>query len=163
MKPEIERTPRDIWSLLPEDGQKLATVIAQGRGSALSDWLIDGLSKNETLGFDREKGMKALREHGVLEEVTLIQEMQEQLQQIPLPREIILLPVHEVPTEKLPEKFQGPTEEERKYLRLASEIREYDKNRKKNPAKNKPLERPRYRLTDDFQAFLEQRFNSMAS
>jgi len=159
MSSEAEQlTPKDIWSKLPEDGQKLAISLATGRGLSQGKWFIDAMSQDDSIGFDAEKGMKALSDVGALEEVTLIQERREQLSRMKKPREIMLVPITEVPPERLKERLGDLTDDERSYLRLAHDIEEYEQNRDKQPERYKGWEEPRYRLSSKFQSFIEQQF-----
>lgn len=148
--------PKDIWANLSEDGQKCAIALATGGGLTQGKWFIDAMSQDDSIGFDQERGLSGLRDTGVLEEITLIQEKKEQLDKMEKPREIMLIPVTEVPAEKLKERLSDLTDAERSYLRLQGEIAEYGQNKGKQPERYKGWEEPRFRLTSRFQSFIEE-------
>lgn len=152
-----EATPEMILSRLPEDGVRLAIVLSTGGGTSQGEWFIDDMSQDGEIGFDKEEGMEALFEFGVLEKVTFIQEREEQLAALPRPREVLMMPIEELDSEQINKRFDTrPTDEESKYLRLASDIEKYRKNRDKHPERYKNWEEPRYRLSPEFQDFLDQ-------
>jgi hypothetical protein len=157
-----DKTPEafnDVWSRLSEDAQKLAISLATGGGLTQGKWFLEAMSRDDQIGFDLDKSMKELSGSGLLQEVTLIQEKREQLARMPKPREIILTPLDQVPSDRLKERLgMSLTDSEREYLRLAHDIEEYEANREKYPDRYKGWEEPRFRLSPEFQGFIDTTF-----
>lgn len=159
-----ELVPKEIWSKLSVDGQKLAISLAaaqMGSRRTQGKWLIDAMSKDgDKTVYDIEKSMKELSDFGVLEEVTLIEEKREQLTTMQKPDEIMLMPLTEVPPERFKERLRDLTDDERKYMSLAHEIEEFDQNHEKYADRYKGWVVPRFRLAASFQSFIDEQFKS---
>ena len=147
MGPSKELTPANIWGQLSRDAKLLTFFLASGHGLSQGQELIEVMSQNETMGFDREKAMAELSDTGVLDEITFIQEMRERLAKMPKPRQAIIGPLEERLKADL-----WPTDEEREYIRLRYQIATYEEN----PEQNESYDEPRYRLKPEFQEFMEE-------
>lgn len=159
MESEKSFNSKDIWVQLSEDSKKLAIAIATGGGLSQGKWFLEAMSKDEEMGFELDKGTEELFNLGILEEVTLIQEKRERLSTLSKPREIMLMPLDQVPLEKLRQRLDSPTEGEREYLRLDREIKEYEEYNGRFPERYKGWEEPRFRLRSDLQEYITDTFD----
>lgn len=153
------KKPNELWEIISEDAQRLALFVATGGGLSQGRWILEEFSRDKQMGFDLDKSMRELTDLGILQEVTLVQERKERLAKMPRPRDILLIPLDQLPVEKLKERLEGPSNIEREYLRLAHEIEDFEKNKDKYPERYESWETPRYRLNQEFQDFIGDNFN----
>lgn len=156
MEDRTPEAPAVIWDRLSKDGQKLALSLAVGRGLSQARWFLEAMAQDPEMGFDLDKSMKELSDLGILQQVILIEERRELLARMRKPRDIVLMPLDQVPLGKLQEKLETKlTENEREYLRRLDEIEEYEANKDRYPDRYKGWEEPRFRLTPDFQTLID--------
>ncbi|GEM_PF-4958925 len=151
-----QEVSREIWENLSRDAQKLAIYVATGGGLSQGMDFLQCMAEYPEDGFDLERGMSELLEFGLLEIITLAQEKKEMLAGMPKPRDLLLVPLSEIPQERLRERLgMELTEEERRYFRLIREVEEYGAKKGENPERYESWEEPRYRLIRELQAKLD--------
>jgi len=155
MENKTPETLSNIWSKLSEDAQNLAISMNPGGEFSQRRDFLEEASQDPDMGFNLEIGIKELSELGLLQQITLLQERREQLANMPKPRAIMLIPHNQIPKDKINERLEELTEDERKYFRLSRQIEDYEKNHEKEPSKYEGWEKPRFRLVSDFQSFID--------
>lgn len=160
MEKQNPERPIDTWNKLSKDGQSLAIYLAVCCGLTQGREYLEAMASDPKEGFNLDQGMQELTGSGILQRVSLIQEKREKLASMSKPDDIVLIPITEVPRERLSEALSRQlTEEDRKYLKLKREIEEYERDHDKQPERYKRWDEPRYRLSPDFQNFVTEQFD----
>ena len=152
--------PEEAWEVMSEDGKRLADILSSSDLSHNKEFL-NIAARDEEYGFHLEDGLNELKEIGVVEEITLLEEKEEQLRQLLSNYEdddFIFKTDSEISIERLDEYFirmNNLTLDDVVVRRLKREIDEYFKYKGRYPERYNSWEEKRFKLTPDFQQFME--------
>lgn len=132
---ELRPSNINIWSRLSEEAKSLCEYL--GTISADRPFLETMVREDERI-HDLDQALGELRQYAVLEELTMVQELEEEMERLKPKRDLL------APKARL-------TEEERRYLRAAGKLEAYNRN----PEDFKNWQEVRLRLKRDFGQFVE--------
>jgi hypothetical protein len=150
--------PQETWNKLSSDGKHLSIYLAIGGQWSQDREFLEAMAKGSEPPFNVNVGLQDLNINGVLRTLTLIQEKREVFAAMPKPDPLILTPLSEVPLERLSERLRMLNPHEQEYMRIKHDIEEYETKKDENPERYKEWEKPRYKLTPEFQQFISTQF-----
>lgn len=126
-----------VWDRLSGDAKRVCSWI--GRKTTADPEMLEYIAEGEE-NFDLTKALTELRDLGVIEEITYLQELKEAASKEPT--RDLLAPILEPPM----------TDEEKRYVGAVHDLQEY----KENPSRFKEWEKPKPRVVSQFRKFVSE-------
>lgn len=140
----IQESSQDIWSKLSSDAQKTCIFLGPLTATSLSPTMLANMMKIPEKDLDSI--FADLKQFGILQEITFVQELEEKVATLPAPETNWYL-------------RQGAklTDDQSEYLRAKANLEQYNKD----PQQHKAWKQPRVRLESTFKKYVVNLFLSL--